>query len=533
LFLCARDNPSDADYDDGPPHPRPYNPPQSDRELHMPTHPVLDLLAAEEPRSLDRLIDWLRIPSISTIPDHKADCRRAAEWAAAQLRDCGLRSEIIDTGEPPGSGHPVVMGYTHDPADRSAAGAPHVLFYGHYDVQPADPLELWESPPFEPVIRDARPGEAGGRRIVARGAVDDKGQVMMFLEALRAWKQLASRAPTGSSPGLHDLARNAVAGGVRFTVLLEGEEESGSVNLDRFLEQHKAQLSRCSVCVISDTGMLARDKPAITYGVRGLAYTEVTLHGANQDLHSGLWGGRAPNPNNELARVLAQLWDADGRVTIPGFYDKVRPLSPAERAAWKQLGFDPAAALARIGLPPEADEWGGHERGYSALEREWARPTAEINGLCGGYTGPGAKTVIPARASAKVSFRLVADQDPRAIADAFFAWCRARTPRGCRWDFHLHSTGHPATVATDSPFLAAAARAIERATGTPPQLIKSGGSIPVAGSLKAIAGLETVFMGFGLDDDRVHSPNEKFEIDCFRMGARAHALLIDELRSMK
>jgi acetylornithine deacetylase/succinyl-diaminopimelate desuccinylase-like protein len=275
--------------------------------------------------------------------------------------------------------------------------------------------------------------------------------------------------------------------------------------------------------------MLGRKVPAITYGVRGLVYTEVRLHGADQDLHSGLWGGRAPNPNNELAKILGQLWDADGRVTVPGFYDAVRPLTPGERSAWKQLPFSAADALKKIGLPPEADRG---EAGYTAMEREWARPTAEINGISGGYTGPGAKTVIPASASAKVSFRLVADQDPPVIRDAFFDWCRRRTPPGCRWEFIDHSGGNPATVRTDSNYLQAAAGAVERATGVRPVLIKSGGSIPVAGMLKAICGLDTIFMGFGLDDDRVHSPNEKFELECYRMGARSHVLFIEALKSL-
>jgi acetylornithine deacetylase/succinyl-diaminopimelate desuccinylase-like protein len=295
------------------------------------------------------------------------------------------------------------------------------------------------------------------------------------------------------------------------------------VNLAKFLREHAAELRRCDVCVISDTGMLGRAIPAITYGVRGLVYTEVRLHGANQDLHSGLWGGRAPNPNNELARILGQLWDKDGRVTVPGFYD-------AERMAWKHLPFNAADALKKIGLPPEADRG---EAGFTAMEREWARPTAEINGLCGGYTGPGAKTVIPAFASAKVSFRLVADQEPPVIRDSFFDWCRQRTPPGCRWEFIDHSDGHPATCPTDSPYLRAASSAIEKATGVRPVLIKSGGSIPVAGMLKAICGLDTIFMGFGLDDDRVHSPNEKFELECFRMGARSHVHLIEELKKVR
>lgn len=475
---------------------------------------VLDRLAAAEGRSVQELIDWLRIPSISTDTKYAGECRRAAEWCASHLRGSGLHAELRETGDASRGvkGHPVVWGRTPN-ADDASAG-PLVLFYGHYDVQPADPLDLWESPPFEPVVREAAPGGVPGRRVVARGAVDDKGQVMMFLASLRAWKEATGKP----------------AGGARLLVLIEGEEESGSANLARFVAQHRDELARCGACLISDTGMLDRGRPAITYGVRGLAYTEVVLHGADQDLHSGLWGGRCPNPNNELAKVLAQLWDKDRRVTIPGFYDGVREPTPGEREAWRRLGIDAAANLRKIGLPPEADIG---EAGYTATEREWARPTAEVNGMCGGYTGPGAKTVIPAKASAKVSFRLVADQDPARVTAAFFDWCRARTPPGCRWEFIEHSGGWPATVRTDSALLAAASRAVERATGKKPELIRSGGSIPVAGMLKDKAGLETIFMGFGLDDDRVHSPNEKFEIECFSQGARAHALFVDELLTMR
>lgn len=471
---------------------------------------VLDLLKSNEEGSIRRLLDWLRIPSISTDPAYKVECRRAADWAAAHLKESGFKSQVLPTGSAEAPGHPIVL--AHSPGSPDYAG-PHVLFYGHYDVQPVDPIDLWDSPPFEPVVLEGNPG-GPGRRIVARGAVDDKGQVMTFLEAMRAWKET-----TGE-----------VAGGVKFTVLLEGEEESGSVNLDAFVDAHQDELKRCDVCLISDTGMLGRDRPAITYGVRGLAYTEVVLHGANQDLHSGLWGGRSPNPISELTKVLAQLWDANRRVTIPGFYDNVRDIEPAEREAWKKLGINPAEALANIGFPPEADVG---EAGYSSTEREWARPTAEINGIVGGYTGKGAKTVIPAYASAKVSFRLVADQDPVKITQAFFEWCKSRTPQGCRWELIDHHGGHPVTCATQSAPLQAAARAMERAAGKRPELIKSGGSIPVAGMLKAKCGLETIFMGFGLEDDRVHSPNEKFEIECFRMGVRSHAILIDELRKMK
>jgi len=346
--------------------------------------------------------------------------------------------------------------------------------------------------------------------VVARGAVDDKGQVMTFLEACRAWKQVADH-PTG---------------GAKYTILIEGEEESGSRNLEKFVEEHAAALKKCAVCLISDTGMLGRESPAITYGVRGLAYTEVTLHAANQDLHSGLWGGRCPNPITELARVLAQLHDADRRVTIPGFYDDVRALAPAERENWAKLGFDAAGALKKIGMEKEADVG---EKGFTALEREWGRPTAEINGIWGGYTGKGAKTVIPAHASAKVSFRLVADQSPATTAKLFFAWLNQRTPPGCRWELTDLHGGYGVTVPIDSPHLKAAGRALQTAAGKAPAFIKSGGSIPVAGMLKDKLGIDTIFMGFGLDDDRVHSPNEKFELDCFRMGCRAHAAFIEEL----
>ncbi|MBX3358978.1 MAG: M20/M25/M40 family metallo-hydrolase [Phycisphaeraceae bacterium] len=478
----------------------------------MSTRHVLEMLASEEPRSIDRLVEWLKIPSISTNPAHAPDCVAAAEWCARQLREAGFEARVAPTGDPKRgtAGHPVVL--AHAPGDPSYRG-PHVLFYGHYDVQPVDPIDLWESDPFKPVVREARDGEAGGRRIVARGAVDDKGQVMMFLEAMRAWKAVSGKA----------------AGGVKMTVMIEGEEESGSAHLEHFVKEHKAMLSKADVCLISDTGMLGRGKPAITYGVRGLAYTEVVIHAANQDLHSGLWGGRCPNPITELTRVLAQLHDKKRRVTIPKFYDRVVPLTRTERANWKKLKFNSKAALKQIGLPPAADIG---EAGYTAMEREWGRPTAEINGIVGGYTGPGAKTVIPSHATAKVSFRLVADQDPRKITKAFFTWCKDRTPPGCRWEFIDHHGGFGVTTPIDSPAMQAAQRAVKAATGKSPALIKSGGSIPVAGMLKDTLAIDTIFMGFGLDDDRVHSPNEKFEIDCFRLGTRSHALLIDELLRM-
>ena len=464
---------------------------------------AIQWLTDNEDACIERLLDWLRIPSISTDPAYKADVRRAAEFARDHLVASGLEAEILPTGEPDGAGHPIVLAHAEGSPDYKG---PHILFYGHYDVQPVDPVDLWDSPPFEPVIK----GDKTDRRIIARGASDDKGQVSMFLEALRAWKETTGQ----------------IGGGVKMTVLLEGEEESGSVNLDRFVAKHKATLSKCDVCIISDTGMLARGKPAITYGVRGLAYTEVTLHGPSHDLHSGMWGGKIPNPINELCRILARLWDEDRKIAIPNFYRGVRELTPAERSAWKKLGIDEKAALRGIGFPPEASIG---EAGYTLTEREWARPTAEINGIIGGYTGPGAKTVIPTHATAKVSFRLVDDQDHERIRDAFFTWLDAQTPPGCRWTKKDHGGGAPATCATDSSALKAARKAVESACGVAPAMIKTGGSIPVAGLLKQECGLETIFMGYGLDDDRVHSPNEKFEILCWRLGAKSHAALLAEL----
>lgn len=466
---------------------------------------MLDDLHRHENDAIRRLCDWLRIPSVGTDPARDADTARAAQWCADHLRGSGFEVEVVPTARGGARGQPVVLATCPGAAWYKG---PHVLFYGHYDVQPSDPDELWESPAFEPVIRPA--SGSVGERIVARGAVDDKGQVACYLEAMRAWKRAA---------GL-------VGGGARWTVLIEGEEESGSVHLERFVDEHRQRLAACDVCLISDTGMLGRGRPAITYGVRGLAYTEVVLHGADQDLHSGLWGGRCPNPITELARVLARLHDHDRRVTIPGFYEGVREPAAEERRRWAGLGLDAAALLGEIGLPPQADIG---ETGYTAIERQWARPTAEVNGIIGGYTGPGAKTVIPSRASAKVSFRLVDDQDPARVVGLFFEWLEGQTPPGCRWEKIDHGGGHPATLPVDSAYLVAANRALKRASGVDSALIKTGGSIPIAGLLKRTLGLDTIFMGFGLDDDRVHSPNEKFELDCLRLGLRSHAIFPTEL----
>ncbi len=468
---------------------------------------VAEHITANLDASVERLIDWLRIPSVGTDPKHKQDTRDAGQWAVDRLREVGIDAKLRETGTKDKPGAPIV--WAQHPGSSDYKG-PHVLFYGHYDVQPADPLELWNSPPFEPVIQDAVPA-GPGKRIVARGASDDKGQVAMFLEALRAWYETAGEVP------------------IKMTILIEGEEESGSANLEKFIEDNLADINATDFCLISDTGMPSATQPAITYGVRGLAYTEAILHASDQDLHSGMWGGRCPNPISELTKVLSQLWDENYHVTIPDFYEGVHELSPEIRAQWEALGFDQTAALKKIGMGPDGDVG---ESGFSAVEREWARPTAEINGIWGGYQGAGAKTVIPSHAGAKISFRLVDDQDPKKVTEPLLRLARSPHAPGCRWELHDHSGGPPATTPTDSPYLQAASRALERAANVSPSLIKSGGSIPVVGLFKQRAALETVLMGFGLDDDRVHSPNEKFEIACFALGAKSHALLIDELMQM-
>ncbi len=368
---------------------------------------VLDHIEAGLDESRRRWFELLRIPSVSAQPAHAGDCATAAAWLHAQLTAIGFTAEIVPT-----DGHPVVL------AHHAGAGpGPRLLYYGHYDVQPAEPLDLWHTAPFEPTLSDG----PHGPRITARGAVDDKGQVMMWLEALRAWHEAAGGPP------------------VPVTVVIEGEEETGSVNLDAFLATHRAALG-ADVAIISDTNMWDADTPAITTSLRGMVYVEMTLHAANRDLHSGLYGGSALNPINALARVLGALHDADGRVQLPGFYDGIAEPSPAEIEAWRALAFDEAAFLGDIGLSVPAGE-----RHRAALDRLWARPTADVNGIWGGYTGPGSKTVIAAEASAKLSFRLVPGQDPDSVFAALQALRRRAHPGGRAGDIPAlaHGAGHP------------------------------------------------------------------------------------------
>lgn len=442
--------------------------------------------------SRERLFAFLRIPSISADPAYAEECRRAAGFARAALAEMGFSAALAET-----AGHPAVIAHHPGPGP----GAPRVLFYGHYDVQPPDPLDLWESPPFAPVLVEG----PHGPRIVARGAVDDKGQVIGFLEACRAMI-----AVTGGLP-------------VALTVLLEGEEECGSPSLDALLVARRAELA-ADFALISDTNMWRIDIPAVTTRLRGLVYLQIDLEGPARDLHSGLFGGAVLNPLNALTRILGQLHDEAGRVAIPGFYQGVREISPEEAAMWRDLPFAEDEFLAGIGL-----DGAPGEAGRSVLERLWARPTADINGLWGGYAGAGAKTVIPARAHAKLSFRLVPDQEPEAVIAALEAFVAARLPPGARVSWQRFGASPGVAIASDSAPVRAARAALAEEFARPAVLIGSGGSIPVVEALRRHLGLETLLMGFGLDDDRIHSPNEKFEQACFRHAMRAHARLLHAL----
>ncbi len=456
------------------------------------TERVLARVEAEFDAYQGRWLDWLRIPSVSAQPKHAADCRAAAEFARADLASLGFTARLAET-----PGHPVVLAHHQGPGGN----APHLLFYGHYDVQPPEPLELWHSKPFDPVIVDG----PHGKRVVARGAVDDKGQVAMWLAAMRAW-----HAETGSLP-------------VQVTAVIEGEEEVGSVNLEAFLAAHRGEL-RADIAVISDTNMWDIDTPAITTALRGLVYLQVDVKAAARDLHSGMFGGSALNPINALSRALAALHHDSGSVALPGFYDGVAEVPADQAAAWAALGFDEAKFLGGIGLSIPSGE-----TGRGGLERLWARPTCDVNGIWGGYAGPGAKTVIASEAGAKVSFRLVPGQNPQAIIAAFKRFMRDHIPADATVTVSEFAHGPGIEVPSDSPFVAAARAALAEEYGRPAVLAGCGGSIPVVGSMKRLLGLDSLLMGFGLDDDQIHSPNEKFEVSCFRHGLRSHVRLLGHL----
>lgn len=452
---------------------------------------ILTQLDAGLDAALERLLRFLEIPSISTDPAHAGDVRAAASWLAAELEELGFAVRIHDT-----PGHPMVT------ARSAPGGARPLLFYGHYDVQPVDPLALWDRPPFQPALEDT----PQGRVIRGRGASDDKGQLMTFVEAFRAWKAVHGTLPS-------DLI-----------LLFEGEEESGSPSLRPFLETHAGDL-RADLAIICDTARYADGRPAITTQLRGLVGQEVVVHAADRDLHSGSFGGLAANPIMILAQALAALKDETGRVTLPGFYDGVQDLSPELARDWQALGFDAAEYLGRVGLSHPIGE-----TGRTALEMVWNRPTAEINGIAGGYAGDGFKTVLPATARAKVSFRLTGTQDPEAIRAAFQAHVRRFLPADCRVEFHDHGAGPASVMDIGDPAFALAKDALSEEWGQEAAFIGAGGSIPIAGDFKQLLGMDSMLIGFARDDDRIHSPNEKYDVESFAKGARSWARILAALR---
>lgn len=448
---------------------------------------VLARIDAARADALERLFEVLRIPSISTDPAYDKDVARAADWMMHTLRDAGFEAETRPT-----TGHPMVV------AHAGPKNGPHVLFYGHYDVQPVDPLELWDRDPFDPAIEQ----QNGTDVIRGRGAADDKGQVMTFVEACRA-----SLAETGTLP-------------CRVTVFLEGEEESGSPSLVPFLKEHAQEL-RADVALICDTALFAKGVPGIVTQLRGMLQEEITVIGPRVDLHSGYFGGVAMNPIRVLSGVLAALHDETGRITVPGFYDGI-PETPADIAAgWEALNFDVSAFLGSVGLSRPAGE-----ADRTPLEMIWARPTAEVNGIWGGYTGAGFKTVLPSQAHAKISFRLVAGQDPERLRGAFRAWVRAQIPEDCTVDFHGHGGSPAARMDVSHPAFGITMNALSQEWPAEAAFIGNGGSIPVAGYFKTILGMDSVLAGFGNDDDAIHSPNEKYDLDSFERGTRAWARVL-------
>ena len=449
---------------------------------------VIDFINTNRDRYIEELKEYLAIPSISALPEHGEDLKACAEWTAAEMGNVGLENvRLIET-----PGNPVVYGDW-----LKAENAPTILFYGHYDVQPVDPLDLWESPPFEATVRE---GE-----IYARGAADDKGQVFMHLKAVEACLRQDGR----------------LSANIKF--ILEGEEEIGSTHLDDFVRDHKNELA-ADVVVISDSPMFDRGVPSICYGLRGLTYFQIDLRGSNTDLHSGSFGGAVANPAFVLAQILNQMKDRGGRVKIPGFYDNVRPLRDEERAEFAKLPFNERRYRNELGVPKLFGE-----RGYTTLERLWGRPTFEVNGLSSGFTDAGAKTVIPAVAMAKVSMRLVPDQEPDNIAVLFEEYLRKVTPKTVELNLTRMHGGRPWVTDFDNPFVQAAGRAIEKGFGRRPLFNREGGSIPVVATFQEVLGLPSVLFGVGLPDENAHAPNEKLDLGNFHNGIIASAVLYDEI----
>lgn len=457
---------------------------------------VLDRLAQGQTSAIDRLFQVLAIPSISTDPAYRESCRKAADWYAQTLGEIGFAARVEPTG-----GQPMVVAQWRGTDSNTR---PHVLFYGHYDVQPPDPLEAWTAPPFEAQLVD---DPQHGQIIVARGASDDKGQVMTFIEAARAWMDV-----TGALP-------------VDVTVLLEGEEESGSPSLAPFLEAHGDSL-KADIALVCDTNQWDAETPAITAFLRGLAFSEITLTGPSRDLHSGIYGGPAQNPIRILAELIAALHDDQGRITIPGFYDGVSDPAPAQREAWQKLGFNTEAFLGEIGLSVPAGE-----RDRGVLEQLWTRPTVEVNGMTGGYTGPGTKTVIPSEASAKLSFRLVPGQNPDNVIAGLHQFIADRLPADVSVTYRGEGGSPAVGFDTGAPAFRATAQALEAEWGKVPVIVGSGASIPIVESFQTRLGMDALLVGFALEDDRIHSPDEKYNLSSFEKGARSWARILGALGS--
>lgn len=453
---------------------------------------VLEFIDQQRARFVDELATWVKIPAISADPAHKADMRKNAEHLAGELRRLSAdRVELWET-----KGHPAVFAsFMHAP------GKPTLLVYGHHDVQPVDPLEEWVSPPFEPAIRDGR--------MWGRGVVDDKGQVWIHVKAIESFLATMKKLP------------------INLKLIVEGEEEIGSDNLDGLMREHAKDLEADFVCV-SDTAMFGRGIPSLCVGLRGLAILEVHVSGPKQDLHSGSFGGGVRNPVNALARMIAKLHDDDGRVLVPGFYDKVLALTDAERAEIASLPFDEKEWLASTGSP---EVFG--EKGYSTLERVWARPTLDCNGVTGGFSGEGSKTIIPARASAKITCRLVPDQDPEEIARQVGAYLEKIAPPGVRVKVQISHGGRPYLAPTDHPVFEVAKRAFAKAFGRPTVFIREGGSIPFVRTIADATGKPCLLMGFGQPDENAHAPNEWIDLENFNLGIKSAAHLYDELSRLE
>lgn len=456
---------------------------------------VLSHIDTDLENATDRLLELLRIPSISTDPAYSDACDKAADWLVDDLTTIGFTASKRAT-----PGHPMVVAHCDGPADYAG---PHILFYGHYDVQPVDPLDLWDADPFAPAIEDT----AKGPVIRGRGSSDDKGQLMTFVEACRAYV-----AVNGALPA-------------KITIFFEGEEESGSPSLVPFMRENADELTG-DIALICDTGLFGEETPAIVTTLRGLLGEEITITGASKDLHSGMFGGAAMNPARVLSRVIASLHDDDGRVTVDGFYDGVPELTPEVAAQWKGLGFDHGSFLGEVGLADPAGE-----TGRSALEMIWSRPTCEVNGMTSGYTGDGFKTVLPSKASAKISFRMVGQQDPYKIREAFRAQVRSMIPADCTVDFHGHGASAASQMSTDHPAFEQARVALSDEWPRPAAFVGCGGSIPIAGHFKTELGMDAMLIGFGKDDDQIHSPNEKYDLSSFHKGTRSWARILDALKS--